>query len=64
MILTKDQGRSEGDKKRMWIRKNRYIESDKTHCCTRKFNIALSLCKVLGLLWQPLDTMSNDLTNK
>jgi len=33
----------------MEIRKSRYIESDKTHCCIGKFNIALSLCEVLGV---------------
>jgi len=31
----------------MGIRKSRYIESDRTHCCTRKFNMALNLCGVL-----------------
>jgi len=33
----------------MRIRKNRYVESDRTCCCTRKFNMALSLCGVLGV---------------
>ena len=33
----------------MRIRKSRYIESNRTCCCTRKFNIALSLCRVLGV---------------
>ena len=33
----------------MWIRKNRYIELDRTCCCIRKFNVALSLCEVLGV---------------
>ena len=33
----------------MRIRKSGYIESDRTHCCTRKFNIALSLYKVLEI---------------
>ena len=31
----------------MRIRKNGYVESDETHCCIGKFNIILSLCKVL-----------------
>ena len=31
----------------MWIRKNKYIELDETHCCTGKFNIALNLYGVL-----------------
>ena len=31
----------------MRIRKSRCIELDRTHCCTKKFNAALSLCKVL-----------------
>jgi len=31
----------------MQIRKSRYIELDGTHCYTEKFNMALSLCKVL-----------------
>ena len=30
----------------MQIRKSRYIESNET-CCTRKFNVVLSLCEVL-----------------
>ena len=33
----------------MRIGKNGCIELNKTHCCTRKFNIALSLCRVLGI---------------
>jgi len=33
----------------MWIRKSRYIELNGTHCCTGKYNIALSLCEVLGV---------------
>ena len=49
VILTKDQERSEGDKKQMWIRKSRYVESDGTHCCIGKFNTALSLCRILGI---------------
>ena len=31
----------------MRIRKSRYVESDRTHYCTGKFNVALSLCGVL-----------------
>jgi len=31
----------------MRIGKSRYIESNRTHCCTEKFNAALSLCGVL-----------------
>ena len=34
----------------MRIRKSRCIESDRTHCCTGKFNIVLSLCGVLGVI--------------
>ena len=33
----------------MRIGKSRCIESNQTHCCTGKFNIALSLCRVLGV---------------
>jgi len=33
----------------MQIGKNRYIESDRTHYCTEKCNMALSLCEVLGV---------------
>jgi len=33
----------------MRIGKSRYIESDETHCYTEKFNIALSLYRVLGI---------------
>jgi len=47
MILTKNQGRGKRDKKKMRIGKSGYVESDRTHCCIKKFNIALSLCKVL-----------------
>ena len=47
VILTKDQGRSKGNKEWMRIRKSRCVESDGTHCCTGKFNVALSLCRVL-----------------
>ena len=47
VILTKDQGRSKGNKKWMRIGKSRYIELNQTHCYTGKFNAALSLCRVL-----------------
>ena len=33
----------------MRIKKSRYIKSDRTYCYIEKFNIALSLCKVLGV---------------
>ena len=47
IILTKNQERSKRDKEGVRIRKSGYIESDGTCCYTRKFNIALSLYKVL-----------------
>ena len=47
MIITKNQERSKRNKERLRIRKSRCIESDRTHCCIQKFNMALSLCKVL-----------------
>ena len=47
VILTKDQERGKRNKEWMRIRKSRFIESDRTRCCTGKFNMALSLCKVL-----------------
>jgi len=47
MILTKDQGKNKGDKKRVKIRKSKYIESDRTHCYIGKLNTVLSLCRVL-----------------
>ena len=49
VILTKDQRRDKENKEWIRIRKNRCIELDGTHCCTGKFNTALSLCKVLGV---------------
>ena len=49
MILTKNQGRSKEDKEGMRIRKSRYVELDKTHCCTGNFNAALSLYGILGV---------------
>jgi len=33
----------------MRIRKSRCVELDRTHCYTEKFNIALSLCRVLEI---------------
>ena len=33
----------------MRIRKSRYVESDGTYCCIGKFNVALSLCRILGI---------------
>ena len=33
----------------MQIGKSRYIELDRTHCYIGKFNIAFSLCRVLGV---------------
>ena len=47
MTLTKDQGRDEKNKEWMRIGKSRWIELDGTCCCIRKFNVALSLCRVL-----------------
>ena len=47
VILTKDQGRSKGNKKWMRIRKSGCIESNWTHCCIGEFNVTLSLCGVL-----------------
>ena len=49
VILTKDQERSKSDKKWMRIRKSGCIESDGTYCYSRKFNVALSLYRVLGV---------------
>ena len=33
----------------MRIRKSGCVELNQTHCCTEKFNAALSLCGVLGI---------------
>ena len=33
----------------MRIGKSRCVESNWTHCCIEKFNMALSLCRVLGV---------------
>jgi len=49
VILTKNQRRSKRDKKRVRIRKSGYVELDRTYCCIREFNTALSLCKVLSI---------------
>ena len=51
IILAKNQERSKGNKKRMRIRKSGYIELNRTHCYTKKFNTAtaLSLYKVLRI---------------
>jgi len=49
VILTKDQERSKGDKEWMRIRKSGYIELNGTYCCIGRFNVALSLCGVLGV---------------
>ena len=49
VILTKDQGRSKEDKECMRIGKSRYVEPNRTRCCTEKFNVALSLYRVLGI---------------
>ena len=49
MILTKDQEKSKGNKEWMRIGKSRYIELNQTCYCTGKFNMALSLCGVLGV---------------
>ena len=49
VILTKDQGRSKRNEKRMRIRKSGCVESNWTRCCTGEFNATLSLCRVLGV---------------
>ena len=49
VILTKDQEKSNRDKKRVRIGKSRCVKLNGTYCCTRKFNIALSLYRVLGV---------------
>jgi len=50
VILTKNQERSKKNKKQMWIRKSRCIESDRTHCYIRNFNMALNLYGVLRIV--------------
>jgi len=47
VILTKDQERSKGDKEKVRVRKSRCIELDRTYFCIGKFNIVLSLYRVL-----------------
>ena len=47
VILTKDQRRSKGNKKRVRIRKSKCVELDRTCYCIKKFNIAFSLYRVL-----------------
>ena len=49
IILTKNQRRGKGNKEWMRIRKSRCVELDGTHCCTGKFNMALSLYRALGV---------------
>ena len=49
VILTKDQGKGKRNKEWMRIRKSRCIELDGTCCCIEKFNVAFSLCRVLGV---------------
>ena len=49
VILTKDQERNKRNKEWIRIGKSRYINSDETHCCIGKFNMALSLCGVLEI---------------
>ena len=49
VILTKDQERSKENKELMQIGKSRCVESNGTCCYTGKFNVALSLCGVLGV---------------
>ena len=49
VILTKDQLRSKENKEWMRIRKSRCFKSNRTCCYTGKFNIALSLCGILGV---------------
>ena len=47
VILTKNQGRSQINKERVRIKMSRYVELNRAHYCTGKFNIVLSLCRVL-----------------
>ena len=49
VILTKDQRRSKINKKWIRIGKSGCIELDGTHYYTGKFNMVLSLYKVLGV---------------
>jgi len=47
IVLTKDQEKEENDKERVRVQKSRYIKKYETYCYIGKFNIALSLYKVL-----------------
>jgi len=47
VILAKNQERSQRNKAKVGVGKNKYIKLDKTHYCIEKFNIAFSLCGVL-----------------
>ena len=47
VILTKNQERSKRDTEGVRIRKSGFIKSDGTYYYTEKFNITLSLCRVL-----------------
>ena len=49
VILIKDQERSKRNKEWMRIGKSGCIELNWTYCCIKKFNVALSLCGVLGV---------------
>ena len=49
VILTKDQGKSKGNKKWMRVGKSGYVELNWTCCCTGEFNVTLSPCEVLGV---------------
>ena len=64
VILTKDQGRSKGNKDWIGIRKSRYIKSDRTHYYMGKFNMALSLYGVLGVALCLFDGLSNSTISK
>ena len=56
MILTNNQERSKENKERVGIRKSRYIKLNRTNYCIEKFNITLSLCKVLEIAFYFLRT--------
>jgi len=49
IVLTKDLGWEKKQKERMRIRKSGYFEFDWTHYYIEKFNIVLSLYRVLGI---------------
>ena len=61
MILTKKK-RSKEDKKRIRIRKSEYIELDGTYYYIGKFNIALSLCRVLEVAFYFSEGFSESVT--